>query len=136
MIVFIDTNVLLDVLLRRAPFCEASAKVWSLADEGKIKAGISALSFSNIFYLVRKLDGKLQANKALHVLRAAFNVIPVDLAVIDQALASKADDFEDAVQHVSAKRQRAEFLVTRNKPDFPQDGPKLVTPEEFLLLPD
>ena len=73
--VFLDTNVLLDILAKREPFYTASAEVWSLAESGAVQGCISTISFNNIYYVVRKMAGKCNADKALRILRDIF--VPV-----------------------------------------------------------
>ena len=130
--VFVDTNVLLDVLAHREPFYRASAQVWSLAELGEVEAYISAISFNNVYYIVRKAEDKARADKAMRLLRDVFDSVAPDTKVINQAIDSDCGDFEDAVQFHSAVRARAQFLITRNPGDFPRTKLPIVTPEEFL----
>ena len=73
MIALVDTNVLLDVLTRREPHYRASVYVWTLAERGEITAFISAISFNNIYYIVRKAESKTKAEKVLKLLRDTFD---------------------------------------------------------------
>jgi predicted nucleic acid-binding protein len=130
--VFIDTNVLLDVLARREPFYADSAKVWSLAETGRITGHISAISLSNLFYIIRRVKGQKTARKALGTLRDIFNLSPIDAQIANQAIDSDIKDFEDAVQFFTAIRVGATLLITRNPKDFPVSGVAVQTPAEFL----
>jgi predicted nucleic acid-binding protein len=132
--VFLDTNILLDVLARREPFYAAAAQVWSLAERGEIQAFVSAISFSNIYYIIRKSVGKAQAHAGLRSLRDVFQVVAPDGQIINQAIDDDLDDFEDAVQFHSAIRAKAAHLVTRNPDDFPESTLSILTPEEFLTV--
>ena len=85
MIVLVDTNVLLDVLIRREPHYRASAYVWTLAERGDITAFISAISFNNIYYIVRKAESKTKAEKVLKLLRDTFDSVAPDAKIINQA---------------------------------------------------
>jgi len=134
MIVLVDTNILLDVLARREPHYQHSAQVWTLAERGKITAYISAISFNNIYYILRKIGGKTTANQALKLLRDVFESVPPDTKIINQAIDSNCDDFEDAIQFHSAIRVNAQVLVTRNPNDFPTSSITIATPDEFLKL--
>lgn len=134
MIVFADTNVLLDVLAKREPFYCAAANIWSLAERGEIEAHISAISFNNIYYVVRKAEDKTKADQAIRLLRDVFRVVAPDEQIINQAIDSDFDDFEDAIQFHSAARAKAEYLVTRNPDDFPNAGVIVLTPEELLAV--
>jgi predicted nucleic acid-binding protein len=131
--VWLDTNILLDVLANRHPFYTDSARVWTLAEEGHIEGLISPISFTNVFYVLRKLKDAKTARRALKLLRGAFRVGPCDDRALSSAIDSDIKDFEDAVQYISAVDAGADFLVTRNPADFPQSSELTVlTPTEFL----
>lgn len=134
MSVLVDTNVLLDVLGHREPHYQASAGVWTLAERGEISAFISAISFNNVYYIIRKAESKAAADTALRLLRDVFEPVAPDAKVINQAIGSDCDDFEDAVQFHSAVRVGAQYLITRNPGDFPVTSVAIVTPEEFLSI--
>jgi predicted nucleic acid-binding protein len=131
--VFVDTNVLIDVIVEREPFYLDSVAVWTLAEQGRIIGLVSAISFTNIHYVVRRLLDLKKARLALELLRDTFEVAICDHQVINQAIEAKFKDFEDAVQYVSAIRVDAHCLVSRNPNHFPtaEDCPVL-TPAEFL----
>lgn len=131
--VFIDTNVLIDVLAQRQPFYPDSAAVWTLSETGQIEGLVSVISFTNIFYVVRKLKDVKTARRTLVLLRDAFTAVGCDSRILNLAIDSKFKDFEDAVQHFSAVHAGAECLISRNPDDFPRtsDCPVL-TPAEFL----
>ena len=131
--VLVGTNVLIDVIARREPFYSDSAAIWTLAEQGQITGLASAISFTNIYYVVRRLEDAKTACRALQLLRDTFQVAPCDQQIINQAIEAKLKDFEDAVQYVSAIRAGADCLVSRNPAHFPTavDCPVL-TPAEFL----
>lgn len=131
--VFLDTNVLIDVLVRREPFYVDSAAIWTLAEQGQIEGCVSVISFTNIFYIVRKLAGLQQARTALVLLRDSFVPVSCDADVVRQAIDANSKDFEDAVQYFSALRSQADCLVTRNPDHFPVDPQcPIETPQGFL----
>ena len=130
--VLVDTNVLLDVLARREPFYAAAAAIWSMAERGEIRAVISAISFNNVYYVVRRAEGRAKAEKAMRLIRDVFESVPPDGQIINQAIDAGMHDFEDAVQFHSAIRARAASLVTRNPGHFPKSELPVLTPEEFL----
>jgi len=131
--VFVDTNVLIDVLAKRQPFYKDSAAVWTLAEQGKIEGLVSAVSFTNIFYVVRKLEDAKTARHMLGLLRDVFTPASCDAQILNLALASDFKDFEDAVQYFTAVQAEADCMVSRNPSDFakPRECPVL-TPAEFL----
>lgn len=130
--VFIDTNVLMDVLLERRPFVAESRKVWFLAERGKVVGLVAALSFPNIYYVVRKALGADTAASMMTLLRDTFTAVPLDEQLLNQAIDAKFSDFEDAIQYYSALRANAEYLLTRNVGHFPDSGLRVFSPEEFL----
>jgi predicted nucleic acid-binding protein len=140
MIVLFDTNVLLDVLARREPFYAAAAAVWSLAEAHKIEGVVSAISFNNAFYIVRKANGRDRALASLRVVRGRFRAVPLDVGIVDDALASGLTDFEDAIQYASAVRAGADCIVTRDPAGFPDAGIAILSPEvlasTLTALPD
>jgi len=131
--IFLDTNVLIDVLAQRKPFYVDSAAVWTLAEAGRVEGLVSAISFTNIFYVVRRLADLKAARRTLVLLRDVFTAVGCDGRILNLAIDSPFKDFEDAVQHFSAVSAGAECLISRNPDDFPRtsDCPVL-TPAEFL----
>ncbi len=131
--VFFDTNVLIDVVAERGPFYIDSARIWSLAEARQITGLVSAISFTTIFYVVRKLKDKKTARNALLLLRLNFQPVGCDEYILDQAIDAGLKDFEDAVQYVSAVAAKSDCLVSRNPHHFPRaDDCPILTPAEFL----
>lgn len=131
--VFLDTNILLDVLIKREPFFVFSKRLWELSELNKLIGIVSALSFNNIFYIVRKNSDGYLARDCVKKLRAIFEICEVDSKILNQAIDSEIKDLEDAVQYFSALRTGAKFLVTRNPDGFPASTPiAIVTPEMFI----
>lgn len=131
--VFLDTNILIDVLARRQPFHVDSAAVWNLAEQGRIEGVVSVVSFTNVFHIVRKLANGPTAQSAIKVLRVVFAPVACDARILTQAIDSEVRDFEDAVQYYSAIQSGADCMLSRDPDDFPRtsDCPVL-TPAEFL----
>jgi predicted nucleic acid-binding protein len=131
--VLLDVNVCLDVLLKRQPFWEDSAKIFLAAEKGKIQAQVSAISFDTMFYILRPDIGAAKAQTELKRLRKHIHISAVDAVVIDNALDSGWNDLEDALQYYSAEFSEYKALITRNKRDYP-DKTKLpiLTPVEFI----
>jgi predicted nucleic acid-binding protein len=129
---FIDTNVLLDVLDHRQPFYEDSAAVWSLAEKGKIRCCISAISFNNIYYILRKQQSPAVIRKTLCLLRDIFDIVTLDERILNQAMDSNFKDFEDAIQYFSASRVSAQCILSRNLNHYKASEIPILTPAEFL----
>lgn len=132
--IFLDINVLLDVLASRDPFHEPAKTIWSMAERGQLQTCISAISFNNIYYIVRKLENKKKADTALRLLRDVFDSVTLDAQILNQSMDSTMSDFEDAIQYFSALRARAKHLITRNPHHFPSKPLSILSPNEFLAL--
>lgn len=130
--VCVDTNVLLDVLAKREPFYADAARIWSLAERGKLEALVSVISFNNIYYVVRKAANRKAADRALRLMRDVFTPITLDAKILGQAIDAGFRDFEDALQFHSAVHADAGFLITRDTSAYPTTDLPVVTPAEFL----
>ncbi|OGV34716.1 MAG: hypothetical protein A2020_00255 [Lentisphaerae bacterium GWF2_45_14] len=132
--IFIDTNVLLDVLAERRPFYDASAEIISLFEKDQAEGFISAMSFNNTHYILRKRIGKNRAIKAMRTLLDTFHVVSLDEKILNRTIDADFGDFEDGIQFFSAIRSSADYLITRNVKDFPHRDIPILAPEEFLKL--
>jgi predicted nucleic acid-binding protein len=128
--VLIDLNVILDVLQRREPFYEMSARVLASVETRRITGWVAAHSLTTLFYLLSKHRSVDQARVALTELLNLLSVAPVDHAVIEQTLNLPYQDFEDAVQMMAAVQIGADYVITRNPRDY-RPGP---LPAELLAL--
>jgi predicted nucleic acid-binding protein len=131
---FLDTNLLLDVLAERKPFYSSAAHVWSLRETGVCEGLVSAISFNNVFYIVRRARNVDAARRALVLMRDIFSSVAPDQQILNQAIDSDIRDFEDAIQFFSAQRARADYLLTRNTADFPKTRLPILAADEFLIL--
>jgi predicted nucleic acid-binding protein len=133
MTIFVDTNVLIDVLAKREPFYADSARVWTLAEQGQVKAFISVISFNNIYYVVRRLRTRQVAHRMMVLLRDTFSAVPLDQQILDQAIDAGSKDLEDAIQYFSAVRVGADAIISRDAGVFPASDPPVLTPTELLM---
>ena len=134
---FWDTNVLLDVFLRREPFFPAAAKLWLKVENGECEGLVSIPSLVIIEYVARKAVGRRKVFQLLNTIVQLFNVVGSPPQVAALALESGWKDFEDAVQYQIAVSANADYLITRNTRHFPISPswkPQVVTPETFLSL--
>lgn len=131
---FLDTNVILDVLADREPFAEDSAAVLSAIERGEAEGFIAAHTVTTVFYLLHKELGLKRAKNALMDLLRLVSVLPVDHDRLLQALAMNWDDFEDAVQAACAAKIEADYLITRNDDDFSGADVPIRSPAEYLAL--
>lgn len=129
---FLDTNIAVDLLAKREPFYSASAPIFAMGDRGMVQLFICSLSFTTIFYLLRKQVGKDKAMLILRSFRKLVSVLPVNDRIVDKALQSSFTDFEDAIQYYSAVDSGIETIITRNVKDYRNAKTTVMTPEEFL----
>lgn len=130
--VFIDSDIILDLLAKREPHYIYSSRLFTLIDKKEIVAFTSPLIFANLHYLLRKLTSNASALKSLRKLKALIKVLPIDEKVIEQALNSEFSDFEDAIQYFTAVNNGITLLLTRNKKDYKKSKISVLTAEEFL----
>jgi predicted nucleic acid-binding protein len=129
---FLDTNVLIDLIDKREPFYNDIAIIASLAESKNLSLAVSSLSLVNTVYVVsRNIEEKLVLD-ALKKFRIICNVSTIDEIVIDKSLISNFNDFEDAVQYFSALHHKSEIIITRNKKDFKNSEIPVMSPTEFL----
>lgn len=132
--VFLDANVLLDLFLERQPFVEDAERLWFLAERDRIAGAVSALSFPNAYYVIRKTRGAGAAMTALRAMRDTFRIVECDERIIHQAMDAKLSDFEDAVQYFSAVRINVDCMVSRNPRHFPKFSLPILSPHDFLSI--
>ena len=130
--IFLDTNVMMDLLSARVPFYNSIAKITSLADKGEIKMIVSALSYTTVNYLLSKIDNVDTTRDKLRKFKIVSEVAVLDEEIIEKGLNSNFSDFEDAVQYFSALKANCKIIVTRNTKDFKESRLPIMTPEEFL----
>lgn len=133
--IFIDTNILVDLICKRERFVENAKKIFLYAFDQKITLAISALSYINILYIAKRYDFKQEEIiKTLQQI-ANFTVITeFDEDIIKLALASDWQDLEDAVQYYSALTTGIDYIVTRNQKDFLKSHIPVVSPDEIVKL--
>ncbi len=129
--VFVDTNIILDLLEKRADFYEEAQELFTLADRNEIKLYVSALTIANVhFLLYRHL--KMEARKVLSKFKVLVEVLPTTDKILDLALTSNQKDFEDAIQYYTAIEFGMEIIITRNKKDFKNLNLPILTAKEFM----
>ncbi|MCU0547177.1 MAG: PIN domain-containing protein [Oscillatoriaceae cyanobacterium Prado104] len=103
-----------------------------MVEEGTIQGYISASTFSDLYYIIRRDKGRDWTLDFLRQLATFCQVATVDNAVISMALTSTFKDFEDAIQYSSAIVNQIDAIVTRNPRDFPVTAPRIVTPDRLI----
>jgi predicted nucleic acid-binding protein len=129
---FIDTNVLLDMLLHREDW-ESAARIMSLSDlSSGIVLSVSVLTMANVAYIARhRFHGKALYD-CLEKASESLKVEPMDGDTLKQAISLRANDFEDALQYVCALDSKCDIIVTRNKKDFRFSKLRVLSPDELI----
>jgi len=129
---FVDTNVCLDLICGRTPFNSSAEKLFSLADSGKLKLYVSALSFANMEYILKSQYKLENARLALSRFKVLVSVLPVDDKIIELAIASGFVDFEDAIQYYSALESGLKVIITRDQRGYAKAEIQVIDPEGFI----
>ena len=130
--VLFDTNVVLDVILDRAPHVAASASALDLVGRGQVEGYVAGHAVTTSAYLVQREKGAAQARQALMHLLAKAQVAPVTDAAVRLALALEFADFEDAVCAAAAQEAGCAVIVTRHPRHFRKSVVPAMLPEAFL----
>ena len=130
--IFLETNVILDLLGERVPFFDSIAKVATLADQKKLAIIVSPLSFTTIDYVLNKYESSESVLNKLRKFKIICEVCEVNEETIDKALNSNFKDFEDAVQYFTAIQSNCSIIITRNGKDFKNSTIPIMTAEEYL----
>jgi predicted nucleic acid-binding protein len=116
--IFVDSDIVLDLLCGREPFYEPAASLFDLGEAGTIQLYTSSLVFANVFFILRKVLGNTQAKTLLRKLELLLAVLAVDKKIVSLALNSNFQDFEDSLQYFAARENSIPILVTRNIKDY------------------
>lgn len=133
--VFLDTNVLLDVLLRREPLVNDSAQVLDMGFKDKVELYTTPLTFAICLFVARKSLGYANALEALKILERHIHIAMMDASQLHKALYDDAPDFEDMLQYQAAMMANYSYIITRNEQHFPKSGIAVLPPTEFLQSP-
>ena len=131
--IFLDTNVVIDFLADRKPFSLDAAKLFNLSVLGKVKIYISAVSYNNIYYILRQSLSNSETIKLLDELSEMAEIADVTKSVIKKSLKTDFKDFEDAIQYYCAlSLNKIDFIVTRDTKDFKKSSLSIMTAAEAV----
>lgn len=130
---FIDTNIVIDLLAKREPFYDEAARLFTLADKKKIRLSVSALTFANTNYILLQSKKPDEAKLILRKLKLIVQVLSLDEKIVALSLNdSYFNDYEDALQYYTALENGAEAIITRNLKDFQKAKLPVMTAGQFL----
>ena len=128
---FLDTNIVVDLLDRREPFCHDAVRLFSMAYNKQVQLVVSPMTFSTASFLLHK-HGPEGVRKLLSNFRQLSRVSTTDERTADDSLASQFQDFEDAMQYYTALNAKAEIIITRNGKDFTASKLPIMTASEYI----
>jgi predicted nucleic acid-binding protein len=130
---FIDTDVIIDFLIDRKPHSREAAIIFTLIEQKKIKGYASSLTFSNLYYILRKIESHTKVKSKLESLSQIIGILKVEERTIKGALASDFPDFEDSIQYFSAlESKKIDVIITRNTRDYKKSDLPVMTPGDYL----
>jgi predicted nucleic acid-binding protein len=133
--IFLDTNVLIDFFADRQPFSTEAAKLFNYSFKKELNIYISAVSYNNIYYILRQSCSHAKTINMLAELNEWTDIIDVSRDIIKKSIKSDFKDFEDAIQYYCAKSlSKIDFIVTRDTKDFKSSALPVLTPKEAVSL--
>ncbi|HMM36313.1 MAG TPA: PIN domain-containing protein [Thermoanaerobaculia bacterium] len=129
---FLDVDIVLDVLLDRVPGADPAAALWAAVETHKTRGLVTAHAVTTIHALMKRSRGGAFADRAVSNLLAVFNVARVSEAVLNAALSLRLGAFDDAVSAAAADAARCDLLVTRDPARFRGSPVEVVSPSEAL----
>lgn len=132
--VFLDANVLIDVVMNRSFFVENSSKMLQMGLDGYCELWASDITMVTVSFYAKKNRTTAQLYEVMKELRSMIQVASTGAAAIDWALQQGFHDFEDAVQYYAASHCGAKYIITRNERDYPYSEIPVLSPLEFLRI--
>lgn len=130
---FLDTNIVIDFFTDRKPFSYLAGRLFDYSEKGEVNLYLSAVSYNNIYYVVRKVSSHKETIRILSRLLEMTEVIDLTSSSIKESLNSEFNDFEDALHYYSAKlNPNISGIVTKNVVDFKHSTIAIFTPEEAI----
>lgn len=131
--VFLDTNILIDVVANRKPWVDDALVLFELAAQKRIVLVAADFSFINIAYITRKLFDKVELYALLDEMREYMHLLELGEKVIEGAIKAQWNDMEDCTQYLAAKNADVDYILTRNEKDFILSDIPVLSPKDFLL---
>jgi predicted nucleic acid-binding protein len=131
--IFIDTNIIVDLLIERVPFSKYAIQIFKKAEDQSVILYTSSHSIATTHYILKKYIEETKLREILNDLLDLVNVIPVDIEILRSGLNSKYKDFEDSIQIYCANTIKdINFIITRNLKDF-KDSEITALPPELAI---
>lgn len=131
--VFLDTNILVDIVANRKPFAESAIAIFNHCQHNKINIYSTSHSIGTLHYIVKKMVNEVELRSIIEDLLDTILIIPVTEEILRKSLKSNHKDFEDAIQIISAQSiSNMGCIVTRDLKDFKNADIKVFTSYEFV----
>ena len=132
--VLVDTNVVLDLILDRAPWADDASRLLDAIGNERLRGFIAGHAVTTVHYIVERERDRTRAATAVSDLLALLDVVSLESSDFQRALSLGLRDYEDAVQAAACLKVGATFLVTRNARDFKGTPVEVRSPAEVLAL--
>lgn len=130
--ILLDTNIILDIALKREPFFTDSVGVFKKIDNNAVYGFITTTTITDIYYIAKKDKGHAIAIEFISNLIQFVDIIGIDKDIVIESLISDITDFEDAIQSVASTFNEVDYIITRNTKDYRSSKVKAITPTEFI----
>jgi predicted nucleic acid-binding protein len=130
--IFVDINIIIDLLVKRGLIYKDAQVLFTLSDKKEIQLCISSLSFANAYYSIVKQHKDIDTKNYLAKFKVLVKVLPLEDKAIELALASDFNDFEDGLQYFIAMDNESDIIITRNKKDFKNAKIPVMTAGEYI----
>ena len=132
--VFLDTNILIDLIADRKPFSKYAIAIFRKAETKEFQLYTSSHSIATSHYLLKKYKEEKELRKVLSDLLDYLTLIPVDADIINKSLRSRHKNFEDSIQIFCASSiKKMDCIITRNTKDFKNSDIPAFNPDEIIL---
>lgn len=128
---FLDTNIVIDLLDRREPFCHDAVQLFTMAYNKQVQLIVSPMTYTTASFLLHR-HGAEGVRNLLFNFRQLSRVATADERTVDDSLASQFNDFEDAMQYYCALKAKADIIITRNGKDFSASKLPVMSATEYL----
>ena len=132
--IFVDTNIVLDLLGKRHDFYEDSQDLFTYAIDNKVKLVVSSLTFANTHYILKEQLKISEVRSSLRKFKTLVEVAAFDDKILELALEEEFKDFEEGIQYYIAMENSCEVIITRNKKDFKNSTIPVLNAKEFVAM--
>jgi predicted nucleic acid-binding protein len=132
--VFVDADIIMDLLAERALFYDSAANLFTMAYNNKVKLYTTAVVLANVFYLLRQVNGHEKAKQQLADLRLLVHVLPINENIVDMTLSSAFSDFEDGLQYFTTRENNIMVIISRNVKHYKVKDIIVQTAEDYIKI--